>query len=465
MKESACCVLALPLAALALGPSPAGAERAGPGAEKAGPEMAGMSMEEDRPTALLMELASGTSLNPASAPAHMTHLVRAGWTIMLHGEAFVTGAVQTGPRGKNRLYSTDWVMLGGVRRAGQGALMLRAMLSLDPAGVRRGFYPELFQTGEVHNGRPIVDGQHPHDLFMELSASYTRPFGDSSSLLLYAAPVGDPALGPVAFPHRSSNAENPTAVLGHHLQDSTHIAFDVLTAGGDLGKLRIETSGFHGAEPDDHRWGIEQGAIDSWSGRLTYRPSENWAAQASRGRLHHPEEHEPVDISRTTASVLYSRSFGGGRLSTGFIWGRNHLEKGLDLDSWLAEGWWSFHGRNFLFGRLERVDRNELFADDPRQEAAFEVAGIRSFTVNALTLGCTRDFDRFEGLETGIGLDATLYRFPSVLDRFYGANPKAFHLFLRLRPHGKSAGVHGGAHHGHSMHEMGPDQRGRPHNP
>ena len=31
-------------------------------------------------------------------------------------------------------------------------------------------YPNLFATGEVANGRPLVDRQHPHDLFMELAA-------------------------------------------------------------------------------------------------------------------------------------------------------------------------------------------------------------------------------------------------------------------------------------------------------
>ena len=87
------------------------------------------------------------------------------------------------------------------------------------------------------------------------------------------------------------------------------------------------------------------------------------------------------------------------------------------------------------------MDRNELFADDPVQESAFQSAGIDFFTLNALTLGYTRDFNWVRGLQTGIGADATLYRFPSALDPFYGGSPKAYHFFLRIRRHG--SGAHG----------------------
>jgi len=395
----------------------------------------------DRGLDLLRELASGTSLNPASAPMHMSHITVGNWALMFHGIAFITDIQQTGPRGRDQIASANWFMTEATRKAGAGGLMLRSMLSLDPATVRQGFYPLLFQTGEEHDGEPIVDGQHPHDFFMELAAAYSRAFGQRSALLLYAAPIGDPALGPAAFPHRASNAENPSAVLGHHLQDSTHIVSDVLTAGWDFGIFRVEGSGFHGAEPDDERWNIDQGPIDSWAGRFSFRPTRDWVAQVSRGQLNHPEELEPGDVTRTTASVIYNRGLGGGGLTAGFVWGRNRREDGVRLDSFLTEGTWNFKTKNFFFGRVERLDRDELFARDPAQQMVFQTAGIDFFTLGAATAGYTRDLDLFKGWQTGVGADVTAYRFPTSLEPFYGSSPKAYHLFLRIRRHG--LGEHG----------------------
>ena len=408
-----------------------------------------VSGPEGRGMALLMSLASGTSTDPASAHAHMTHIQKARWTLMLHGTAFITDVQQTGPRGEDQIVSANWLMLAGARNVGAGAVMLRGMFSLDPATIRQDSSPLLFQTGEEHDGIPIVDGQHPHDFFMELAVAYAHPFGKKSALLLYAAPVGDPALGPVAFPHRSSNAENPSAVLGHHLQDSTHIASDVLTAGWDFGTFRIEGSGFHGTEPDEHRWNIDQGPIDSWSARGSFRPTRDWAAQVSRGKLTDPEVHDPGDVTRTTASVLYSRNFPEGGLSAGMVWGRNDLEEGLTLGSYLLEGAWNFSKVNYVFGRFERVERNELFADDPAREVAFAAAGIRFFTVGAATLGYTRDFPWLPRWQTGLGADATTYRIPPALEPFYGSHPRAYHFFLRFRRSGPTGHSSMPGHQGH----------------
>ena len=390
--------------------------------------------------ALLMNLASGTSLNPASTGMHAGHVMKGAWTLMFHGQAFLVDAQETGPRGEDQIFSPNWAMIMATRSAGKGAILLRSMLSLEPATIRQGFYPLLFQTGEEADGEPIVDGQHPHDFFMELAFAYSRPLGKKSFLLLYAAPVGDPALGPVAFPHRVSNDEHPVATLGHHVQDSTHILYDVLTAGWDVDKFRLEASAFHGEEPDDQRWDIESGPIDSYSGRLTWRPTSEWVAHVSRGRLHEPEEHDPQDITRTTASVLWFHPTADGHVTAGAIWGRNYLETdGLTLNSYLLEGNWNFKRKNYLFGRIERLDRNELFGNDPAQEAIFAAQGIDSFTVNAFTLGYTRDFFARKGWLLGAGADAIFYSFPSDLDPFYGSSPNSYHFFLRLRYQGSGS--------------------------
>src|SRR5690348_6425254 len=114
------------------------------------------------PTMFLMQQASGTSANPAAAPMDMIHIHKAPWMYMLHGTAFVTEIVQTGPRGADRFLSTNWFMASAMRSAGGGELAIRAMLSLEPATVIDRSYPLLFQTGETGYGRPLIDAQHPH---------------------------------------------------------------------------------------------------------------------------------------------------------------------------------------------------------------------------------------------------------------------------------------------------------------
>jgi hypothetical protein len=226
---------------------------------------------------------------------------------MWMGQAFLVDTQQSGPHGADKFYSANWGMLGAVHRFAGGALMLRTMLSLEPATVTDRRYPLLFQTGETAFGKPIIDGQHPHDFVMELSIQYAHSLGENATWNVYYAPVGDPALGPVAYPHRASAMELPQATLGHHWEDSTHIANNVLTAGVTYRKVRLEASGFYGSEPNEARWNIDHGAMNSWSGRIVLFPSPNWAVQFSVGRLSKPEALERGDIVRSTASIEYIR--------------------------------------------------------------------------------------------------------------------------------------------------------------
>jgi len=285
----------------------------------------------------------------------------------------------------------------------------------------------LFQTGETANGEAIIDGQHPHDLFMELSAQYAIQVNEDVLLHFYAGVRGDPALGPVAYPHRNSAQELPQATLSHHLQDSTHIADDVLTAGIRYKKVRFEFSGFHGAEPNEHRWDLDQGAIDSWSTRATFSPNDRWVAQISTGRLKKPEELEPGDVHRTTASVSYDRPMENGFWASSFIWGWNHkIFEDLNVYSFLYEALFQFQHKNYVTARLEFVDREELFHEDS------PLAG-QVFQINAFTFGYARDFNLIPHFQTGIGANFTLYSTPSALDPYYGDHPKGFFFYLRVR--------------------------------
>lgn len=401
------------------------------------------SKEMNAAGAALMQHASGTSVDPASAPHGMLMKNAGGWNLMFHGVLFITDEQQTGPRGGDKFFSVNWFMGMAEHRIGNGSFVFRTMLSLDPATVSERRYPELFQTGETAFGRPITDGQHPHDLFMELALEYAHPFGDRTMLELYAAPVGDPALGPVAFSHRASASEIPQAPLGHHLQDSSHIADEVFTAAIKHGIWRIEAGGFHGAEPDENRWNIDAGGVDSWAARVTLAPRSNWSAQASVGRLHHPEAAEAGDILRSTASVTYDRPFDRGNWAASLIWGRNHkTAQQRNINSYLFESTLRFLEKNYLAGRVELVDKDELFSNQPllQQQLANTVGSV--FRIGAYTLGYTRDFKLIPQLQTGIGANFTLYSLPSAIKPFYGDHPAGAMLFFRVRLKGSGAMHH-----------------------
>jgi hypothetical protein len=297
------------------------------------------------------------------------------------------------------------------------------MLSLEAATITGERYPLLFQTGETAYGRALYDAQHPHNFIMALGFHYAYTLTENTTLDVYVAPVGDPALGPVAYPHRASAEELPEATLSHHLQDSTHISDDVITVGISRNQFRLEASGFHGAEPGENRWIIQQGRIDSYSGRLWYLPNKHWAAQVSAGRITHPEALEPGDQVRTTASVSYTSS---SHWSTSLIWGRNHdTFTQHNNNAYLAESVLSFAGKNFLTGRIELVDKDELFPTGPPDQDTFRIG--------AYTLGYTRDVSLFSRVETGIGANFSFYTLPDAIKPIYGNHPVGGNIFIRLR--------------------------------
>jgi hypothetical protein len=358
-------------------------------------------------------------------------LAQPSWNTMIHGSAFINDVQQTGPRGGDKLFSTNWIMGTADRPLAGGHLLLRAMLSLEPATITHRAYPELFQTGETAYGRPLADAQHPHDFLMELAVQYSR-----GPLSIYVAPMGSPALGPIGFPHRESAAEIPQAPLGHHWEDSTHIAADVITGGARTGAFLFEVSAFHGGEPDENRWNIEHGAIDSWSVRGTYTASPKWSGQISGGHLRRPEALEPGDVKRLTASVSYQ----GGGIAASFIAGRNDKSDGPTTNAFTGEASWNFLAKNYLEGRTEAVEKDEII---PGQIVR----------VKALTVGYTRDVFATRALTGGVGGNVTLYDVPSNAQALYGSGPRAYYLFVRIRGQVMSTSMPMpmGEHHHHEM--------------
>ena len=377
---------------------------------------------------------SGTDLAPSSTPEHMIMVMKNRWTFMLHGEAFINEVQQSGPRGVDKFFSINWFMLMAQRPFGSGTFTVKSMLSFDPATVSQRRYPELFQEGETAFGRPIVDGQHPHDFVMELAALYDYKVGEKTALSFYAAPVGDPALGPVAYPHRMSAAENPMAPLGHHLEDSTHIASDVVTLGITHKNLRFEASGFHGREPDEYRWNIDSGKIDSWSTRLIFNPGGNWSLQYSLAYLRSPEGLQPLeDVRRMTVSLSYNRPLHAGNWSSMLLWGRNQsIADGNVGNGYLLESTLRFANRNNLWTRIENLDRtNTLLLGEGPEPANFKERYFRR--VQAYTIGYDRELGQLPHLSTAIGAQITWYAVPDALKPIYGSHPAGALLFLRIR--------------------------------
>jgi len=355
---------------------------------------------------------------------------------MQHGNLVPMYDAQGGPRGVSRAVASNWYMLMGHRPLGKGELMLRTMLSLEPAAFGDNGMPQLFQTGEG-----LIDRQHSHDLFMEIAAQYSHPIRNTLGLYLYLAPVGEPALGPVAFMHRVSAMEIPTAPLIHHWTDSTHISYGVLTAGVQSKRWKLEGSWFNGHEPDDKRWAIDDLGLNSYSGRLSYAPRRDWVVQVSRGRLDNPEIHYPDepqgDVDRTTLSASYNRPLRRGNWATTLAWGRNERAEG-DSDGFLFESNYNWAERNYLFARIENVEKDGLFAaGDPRAE--------RTFTISAFSLGYARDIGRSQAFETAVGAMATVYDKPGSLDAVYGDFPVGVQVFLRIRPRRMRMGAHAAA--------------------
>jgi hypothetical protein len=377
---------------------------------------------------------SGTDAEPNSMPLEMLMRKEGTWMLMFHGEVFLNEIQQTAPRGADKFFSTNWLMPMAQRKLGHGTLTLRTMLSLEPATVSGQRYPELFQQGETAFGKPIVDGQHPHDFFMELAALYDYKLNEKTMFSFYLAPVGDPAMGPPAYPHRASASEDPVSPLGHHFEDSTHIASDVITLGITHRNFRLEASGFHGREPDEDRWDIDSGKIDSWSARFTANPGQNWSLQYSIAQIHSPEALSPLeDIRRMTASVMYNRAIHRGNWASLLLWGRNQsLRDGNVGNAYLLESTLKFLDRNHAWMRIENADRtNDLLRGENPLPPGFTE---RYFTrVQSYTAGYDREVGHIPHVSTALGAQVTWYGIPDTLRATYGAHPVGIVAFLRLQ--------------------------------
>lgn len=370
--------------------------------------------------------ASGTAWQP-DASRHGGLMAKSGtWTLM--GHALLNGVYdwQEGPRGGEKAFVSGMAM-GMARRdfANGGALQLRAMVSPDPLMGKSG-YPLHLASGETANGVDLlIDRQHPHELFMELSASYSVRLSEKASLYVYGGLPGAPAFGPPAFMHRQSILDSPEAPITHHWLDSTHIAFGVVTAGVIVGRVKLEASRFNGREPDQRRFDIETGPLDSTAARVSFNPTDELSLQASWARLKSPEQLEPGENqTRWSASAIYTKRLGEERWwSTTLAWGRrssdhDHYDAAM-IESALGLGDWT------LFGRAEYAENNELLSVGGHHGPAFNVGKV--------SVGAVRDFRVASHVKLGIGALAAFNFVPAQLEALYGGDPKGAMAFVRLK--------------------------------
>src|SRR5438445_3252019 len=365
-------------------------------------------------------MGSGTSWLPDASPMHAAHYILGRWTLMLHGVGFLQYDWQGGSRGSNQLGIVNWGMAAAARPLGGGQRQLRGMLSAEPWTIGSRGYPLLVQSGESYQGAPLHDRQHPHDLFMELAALYERPVAQNLGLSLYLAPVGEPAVGPVAFPHRPSAADDPLAPISHHWQDGTHITFGVVTAGVFTRSVKLEASWFNGREPDENRTNFDYAGrrLDSYSARLIVNPGRRWSLSAWYAYLRSPEGlHPDESLHRIGAAALTTQRVGNaGTWSSALIYGANdQIGTGRLASSVVVESTLDLDGTNSLFGRAEYVRKTAEELVIP------SVLPTTEYDVGALALGYVRRVGTVAGLAAGVGVRGSVNFVPSSLDAAYGS--------------------------------------------
>ncbi len=380
---------------------------------------------------------SGTAWLPDSSPmfGYMKHSDE--WMYMIHGNIFFRynnqDAGDTGSRGGDKFDMPNWFMgMGQTNVGSRGLFRFSTMLTLEPLTIGGAGYPLLFQSGETWENIPLVDRQHPHDLFSELSIAYTHMLSTDADVFIYAGYPGEPAYGPVAFMHRISGLYNPDASLGHHWQDATHITFGVGTIGFRYKNIKLDGSVFTGREPDEERYGFDRPRFDSYSVRVSYNPTAELALQVSKAWVNDVHEFGPrEDVNKTTASAVHSlRLSSNTSLSSALIWGYNNpREHHSASHSILLESAFS-QNASAIYGRYEWVEKSTEDLLLGEQQYGHD----NLFNINAATLGFQQKIIEGRNTSASIGVQGTLYVVPADLKDLYGENPYALQAYLRVFP-------------------------------
>lgn len=377
---------------------------------------------------------SGTGWQPDASPmyAYMDHDL-GGWQFMAHGSLFLRQTwvnINNKDRRNAQHFDAPNFIMGMLQRkiGDNGLFGIEAMLSFDPMTIGGAGYPLLFQTGESWEGEPLVDRQHPHDLFASIAVMYTQRFSDDVDVTAYLGYPGEPAMGPTAFMHRASSIANPDAPLGHHWLDATHIVFGVGTLGLRLGQFKVEGSIFTGKEPDENRYNFDKPLFDSYSWRVSWAPSRHLTAQVSQGYLNAPEFGSTTDVIRTTASLQFSAGDRGAWWSGIVALGHNDAGHGHEEYAVLAEAAVDLNG-TIPYARAEWVQKTqeELGIHGEGAHGAIEDIG-------AFSLGLSQRLVSLIGIDLSVGAQGTVNLISSDIEPFYGSTPVSAQVFVRFTP-------------------------------
>jgi hypothetical protein len=375
---------------------------------------------------------SGTSWQPDASPMWMYMKMNGNTSLMAHGSIFIRYTVQDitkkSDRGGTQLDAPNMFMFGLSQKLNRHNLLsILTMFSLDPLTVGSAGYPLLLQTGETYNGAPLVDKQHPHDLFAELALNFTHDFNHDLDINAYFGYPGEPALGPAAFLHRLSAMNNPDAPLGHHWQDATHIAFGVGTLGLRYKNIKAEGSIFTGREPDENRYNFDSPKFDSYSWRIMVNPDKNFSLQFSQGFIKSPEELFPGEnVTRTTASVIHTKPFKQGNfISSSLVWGLNHSSDGKNLNSALFES-------NLQLKPIIIYSRYEFVQKDAHELQLIQFTDNPTFNINAFTLGLNKILLNRKAGNISIGAQGTINFPDKYLASIYGNYPVSGQVYLKF---------------------------------
>jgi len=360
----------------------------------------------------LLRNISGTAFNPGPTPHHPHIITRGTWTTFFSGAAFATFSSETGPaEQRNEIFATNWLAAGAQRRFGsRGLVLFRGRVSLEPLTVPKDGYPQMLQLVTPEGGGPLLDTMRAHDLLGEAAVDVAWRTTTTSFIHLYAAPVGDPALGTVPYAQRASSEEFAEAPFNYDMQETMHDSTSVVTAGFGSRFVTVEASVFHDAATTGRHTTMDNGSIDSRSARIVLTPLRNLALQASRGEL--GDEKREI----TTASL----SFGSERVAATALWTSREELASLSLEATLRAA------RNTFSARLETVDRPLGFL------GGTDVERTTHFTVGYI-------FDLFtRGYRGGIGVNLDYHTQSHELPARYGHKPQAIYVFFRLRTESKA---------------------------
>jgi spore coat protein U-like protein len=360
---------------------------------------------------------SGTTPNPGPAPWVTTG--GGGWTFFHGFNAHLTCVSETGPEEqRNEAFSTNWFVAGAQRTLGsRGFVLVRGRASLEPFTIPDDDgYPQMLQYVSPESGGVLVDRMRAQDLIGEAALDAGFRFGASALIHVYAAVVGDPALGTAPFALRASGSDFAEAPFAYDVQEPFHDATSVVTLGFASRILTLEGSVFHEAVTFGDHTEIDNGDIDSSSARLTITPTPNLAIQVSRGTLGEDAAERKV----STASIAY----GSENAAATALWTRRERE-GLPTET--AYGFeLALRGtRNTAIARAEWVDRPAGFPDTLSTTATEQTTHF--------AVGYIFDFIATPTFRAGAGVNIDYHTQSHELPDRYGHKPQSIYAFIRIR--------------------------------